>query len=173
MTDDGQVETLTGGGSTGEFTVEVPDAVLIDSNGDRYDFVADNAPVRSTYSITQVMSAKLYREAGQLESLQQALIRHHVEQASLTVTGDPLFAYSFGQLVHADDCTRAFVVDDDGTPVAVEECGEGCAIMPCGESVADVVLMRIQLDVEAAGERCDAESPSGSRCELPKGHDHA
>lgn len=89
------------------------------------------------YAILQVMGVRLYRDPPALASFTKTLVRHHVEQGGLTVVGDLRTAYSFGQLVHADDCQLG-----DG------ECSEGCAILPCDEADASVVMMRVEFQTE-------------------------
>lgn len=103
----------------------------------------------TAYAIAQVIHARLYEDHPARDSMIGWLIREHVAQKTLTRLDDEhRVAYSFGQLVHANDCGRAIVLDDDGGPVIEGECSEGCAILPCDEADATVVMMMIEIEVE-------------------------
>lgn len=89
----------------------------------------------------QLMSASLYRDDGQLDSFTRFVTRQHVEQSGATIIGEPRVAYHFGQLVHAGDCT----VPTHGSP----RCTGECVIVDCDESAATIVMMRVEVDVDA------------------------
>lgn len=148
MSDDKVKAVMRDGGSS-ELTTELAHATIEtggDSESESVTVVGDDKYLRQTYAITQIMSAKLYREDEQLDSLVRHLIREHMSRSSLTLIGDPRVAYSFGMLRHSAQHTAV------AEPEAVE-CDEGCVIVGCDEGDATVVLMRIELDVDASDEQ--------------------
>lgn len=103
-----------------------------------------------TLGINQVMSASLYGDEAQLDSFRDFLVRSWCAERGFTVIGDVRTAFSFGQLVHADDCTRSIQSVPTQT---VGECSEGCVILPCEEADASVVMMRVEFDVDAPNDQ--------------------
>lgn len=100
-----------------------------------------------TIGVQQLMSASLYRDDAQLDSFTRFVTRQHVEQAGATIIGEPRVAYHFGQLVHAADCGR---LANGVTPSGeAGECSDECVIVDCDESAATVVMMRVEVDVDA------------------------
>jgi hypothetical protein len=93
-----------------------------------------------TYAITQLMSASLYSDDAMLDSMTKALIEGHVQQAGLVMLDEPRIAYSFGRFVH----DRRHEFDDGDAHV----CTEDCTTVPAEQDDADVVLMRVEFDVE-------------------------
>jgi hypothetical protein len=93
-----------------------------------------------TIGIQQLMSASLYHDDAQLDSLTKTIAAAHVHAAGGSVIGQPRVAYHFGQLVHAPECT----VPTHGSP----ECTPECAIIDCTEADATVVMMRVEVDVD-------------------------
>lgn len=100
-----------------------------------------------TLGINQLMAASLYGDEAQLDSFRTTLVREWCRARELTLVGDVRTAFSFGQLVHANDCGRELVVDH-GNIETVGECSEDCVIMPCDEADASVVMMRVEFDVD-------------------------
>lgn len=95
-----------------------------------------------TLGINQVMSASLYGDEAQLDSFRVACVEAFCAAQQLTLVGNVRTAFSFGQLVHAPDCSwHRFLAGQDG------QCIEDCAILPCDKADASVVMMRVEFDV--------------------------
>lgn len=131
----GPEDALARGISAGQAQTRI-DAQAVDSDGDRVTFIGDGQTVRTTYAITQLMSASLHSDDAMLDSMTRALIRGHVEQQGLVMVSEPRIAYSFGRFAHAHETGGE------------EPCTEDCTTIPAEQEDAEVVLMRIEFDVE-------------------------
>lgn len=126
---------------------ETPDQI----DGDATDFLADDAVLDSRWAWTSIVAAKLWRDEG----MREAFVAHMTRQETpgyVRVDDEHRAAASFGQLVHAPDCSRSLQSMPTQT---VGECTDECVIVPCEEADATVVLIRVEVRARKVDDDAD------------------